>query len=227
MIFQRVTELVLSLSESNTRRAWFFLDELKEAGRLDTLPRLLTKGRSKGARLCLAFQAYEGLRSVYGDELAAEITGMCSNKAFLRTDSPDTAKWAAQIIGDMELREWTRSIQHGSSSTTSQSEHIVKREAILHTQIMQLPLAERGRFEGYFVTPGIGVYHRTIKFAHQLRPLGNVPNFIPRPPEDQYLCDNGPRRSPLDGIGPITDPGDGPDDPTTEDHGGFDLDTEP
>jgi hypothetical protein len=183
----------------------------------------LTKGRSKGVRGVLAFQTIEGMKAVYGEALALEITGMCSNKAFLRTDSPDTAKWAAQIIGDMELREWTRSTQQGSSRIASQTEHIVKRDAILYTQIMQLPLAENGRFEGYLVTPGIGVFHRTVNFAHQLRPLGNIANFIPRPPEDQYLTDHHAKRNPLDGIGPIADDDD-PDGPSPDDDGGPDLD---
>jgi type IV secretory pathway TraG/TraD family ATPase VirD4 len=204
VIFQRITELVLAQSESRTRRTFCFLDECKEIGKLDCLPRLLTKGRSKGVRSVLAFQDIEGMRAVYGDHLAHEVVGMCANKAFLRTDCYETAKWACQIIGDIEQREWTRSITRGSNKSTSQSEHIQKREAILPAQVMQLSLAHDGQFEGYFVTPGIGVYHRTVSFARRLLPLGNVANFCPRPPEDQYLLDDTPPRNSLDDIGPIT-----------------------
>lgn len=211
VIFQRITELILAQSESSHRRSWFFLDEIKEASKLESLPRLLTKGRSKGARVVLAFQAIEGLRAVYGEHLADELAGMCATKAFLRTDSPVTAKWAASIIGEHQVREWTQSVQRGyNNSSTSQAAHIVRREAILASEIMQLPPARAGRFEGFFVTPGIGIYKRTVSFADRLLPLGKVPNFIPRPPEDQYLYDlpaepEDPRRNPLDDIGRVSD----------------------
>ena len=105
VIFKRVTELVLDQSESTTRRTWFFLDEVREAGRLEGLGRLLTKGRSKGACVVLGYQDIEGLREVYGHQTAAEITGQCSNKAILRTDSPETAKWGASLFGDQEILE--------------------------------------------------------------------------------------------------------------------------
>ncbi len=52
VIFKRLSELVLaqSESESETRRTWIFLDELRQGGRLEELSALLTKGRSKGAQ---------------------------------------------------------------------------------------------------------------------------------------------------------------------------------
>ena len=217
VIFQRITELVLAQPESSANRSWFFLDEAKELGKLDTLPRLMTKGRSKGARVVLAFQTIEGLRAVYGEHLADELAGMAANKALLRTDSPVTAKWAAHVLGEHELREWTKSVQHGPNRTTSWSEHIVKKESVLDSQLMQLPPARGGSFEGYFVTPGIGTYKRTVYFANCLLPPGNVPNFVPRPVEHQYLNDdaahtvqNPHHRDPLNDIRPFSE--DAPDD---------------
>ena len=87
VIFRRVSELILNQSESETRRTWVFLDEVREMGHLEGLSRLLTKGRSKGCSIVLGFQDIEGLRDVYGQKIAAEITGQCSNKAILRTNS--------------------------------------------------------------------------------------------------------------------------------------------
>lgn len=40
----------------------------------------------------LGFQDIEGLREVYGYQLANEIAGQCANKAILRCDSSDTAR---------------------------------------------------------------------------------------------------------------------------------------
>ncbi len=54
---------------------------------------------------------------------------------------------------------------------------------------MRLPRANRNRFYGYYVSPGIGVYSGAVYFAKALCALGNVPNFVGRPVEDQYLTD--------------------------------------
>jgi len=105
VIFKRLSELVLAQSESETRRTWIFLDELRQAGRLDGLSALLTKGRSKGASLVLGYQDIEGLRDVYGHQLANEIAGQCANKAILRCDSAETARWASALFGEREVLE--------------------------------------------------------------------------------------------------------------------------
>jgi len=191
VIFQRLTELVLNDTESTKRRSWFFLDEVKEAGKLDGLPRLLTKGRSKGARIVLGFQDIEGLRSIYGELTANELAGMCANKAFLRIDSEATARWAAQTIGESLFREYTSSTSHTraekNSTTTSTQEHITQRQAVLASQLMRLPLPDASGFHGYYLTPAVGVYHKKVAFLGKLRRHGRRKDFEPRPIVDQYV----------------------------------------
>lgn len=189
VIFQRMVELVLAEPESDQNRTWFFIDEVKEAGRLDALSRLMTKGRTKGARVVLAFQTIEGLRAVYGEELANELAGMATNKALLRTDSPTTAQWAAHVIGEHEHREWTRTISRGIGSGASRTEHIVKRETVLASELMQLPTANQRQYTGFFVIPGVGIFQNTIIFFRRLWFRGSYPNFVSRPESDQYLVD--------------------------------------
>lgn len=184
-LFQRLAELVLTESESTTRRTWFFLDELKEAGKHDALPRLLTEGRSKGVRIAMGFQTIEGLEAVYGDRLASEITGIAANKCLLRTDSHKTAEWASYAIGETEYRAWTRS--KDPQGYQSISEQIVKREAVIASQLQRLPLANRKRLYGYCITPCIGVYAGVTPFGHMLRPKGPGMNFVPRPDQEQNL----------------------------------------
>ncbi|MFX8836738.1 type IV secretion system DNA-binding domain-containing protein, partial [Acinetobacter baumannii] len=65
--------------DSGMQQAWFFLDEVREAGELDGLSRLMTKGRSKGACVVLGFQDIDGMRDVYGDQVANEICAQCNN----------------------------------------------------------------------------------------------------------------------------------------------------
>ena len=66
-------------------------EEVREAGKLDGLSRLMTKGRSKGVCAVLGFQDIDGLRDAFGDKKASETTAMCSHKAFLCLESGETA----------------------------------------------------------------------------------------------------------------------------------------
>ncbi len=117
-LFRRATELVLARPErthqereTGANQIWFFLDEVREAGKLDGLGRLLTKGRSKNACVVMGFQDIDGLRDVYGKELANEIVAQFNNVAVLRVNSPDTAQWASDLFG--------RRIEFSQSSSTS------------------------------------------------------------------------------------------------------------
>lgn len=102
-IFERLVQLLLSEQDVERgivdRSVWFFLDELRELGRLEGLRSLLNMGRSKGAAVCLGFQDIEGIKSVYGQEEALELIGQCGNKALLRLESADTAQWASTMTG--------------------------------------------------------------------------------------------------------------------------------
>ena len=74
LLFKRLSELVLAREgrpEDSPRATWLFLDEVRQAARLDGLSALITKGRSKGAVVLLGFQGIE----VYGREAANELVG--------------------------------------------------------------------------------------------------------------------------------------------------------
>lgn len=204
-IFQRLVELVLAQSESSTRRTWFFLDELKEMGRLDALPSLLTKGRSKGARAVIAFQTIEGLRAVYGDRLANEIAGMCAGKIALRTDCPATAAWLSSVVGEAETLRWMQSQQSSKNGQSkSLSQQIVTTQAVLASEVLRLPLANRECFHSFCIIPAIGIWKNTTYFADQLLPKGTAANFVPRPDSDQYpICPPDDDDDP-DGLNGIT-----------------------
>lgn len=198
VIFKRLSELVIAQSESRTRRTWFFIDELKEAGRLDGLTSLLTKGRSKGACVVLGFQDIEGLSVAYGDNRTArEIVGLCANKAILRTDSPMTAEWASSLLGSREVLEYrvtesSAKSKGGKQTSTSQSEQVQKRETVLPSEIMALPTSgvENGLC-GYYIIPEIGAYRADVGWnwiESALLPIdSSVPNVMKRPAEHQYL----------------------------------------
>lgn len=118
-IFQRAVELFLAKGKSETGRTWFFLDEIREAGNLDMLGRLMTKGRFAGASVVLGFQDVEGLRDAFGPKRAHEILAMCANKIVLRVESPETAKWAEEVFGNVETIEEKGSLSEGTSKSSS------------------------------------------------------------------------------------------------------------
>ncbi len=119
LIFQRLTELILAKPETKTDQTWIFLDEIREAGKLEGLSRLLNMGRSKGACVVLGFQDIEGMQAVYGEKEANEIVGQCNHMALLRLNSPKTAQWAADRVGSSETIDEDISFQRGTSTQKS------------------------------------------------------------------------------------------------------------
>jgi hypothetical protein len=202
VIFRRIVELTLAESESATRRTWFFLDELRQAGALDGLNNLLTAGRSKGACVVLGAQDVEGLREVYGENRANELLGLCGHKAILRLDSPITAKWASELFGTVEDLETRRSHssseskgegRSNTSSGTQVSEQHVVREVVLPSEFLSLPFPSRKNgMIGYFLSPEFGGagYRAHISgewIAGDLKPPGATPAVLQRSEEDQFL----------------------------------------
>ena len=207
VIVKRLVELLLSQPESRARRSWVFLDEVREAGRLPGLSSLLTKGRSKGAAVVLGFQDVSGMKEAYGEHLATEIMGMCSNKAILRLESGETAAWAARLVGEYEAVEVMESVNADwaglSKRSRTKSEHRVKADAVLPSEFLSMPPTNmRNGLTGYFLTPFIGAYRATVSLPELLSGLPDEAerseaNFIERSEAEQYLA-------PLERGGPCT-----------------------
>ncbi|HAB19276.1 MAG TPA: type IV secretion system DNA-binding domain-containing protein [Verrucomicrobiota bacterium] len=103
-IFRYLSDAMLALPKSVSRRSWVILDEVREAGKLDGLRKLLTQGREKGVCVVLGFQDIDGMREVYGKEGANELLGECNHKTFLRTDNPATADWMVSHVNKALIR---------------------------------------------------------------------------------------------------------------------------
>lgn len=206
LIFKRLSELILAQPEvepGNSRTTWLLLDEVRQAGKLDGLSALMTKGRSKGAAVLLGFQDINGLRDVYGRDVADELVGQCNTKAILRLNSPETARWASRLVGSSEFVETRQSRsrsrnfydsgwREGGSSGVSFSDGISKRELILDSEFLDLPGTSREHgLSAVFVSPVTGAFrdHLTGQWLadHLKSPDRSIPNFISRPEAHQYL----------------------------------------
>ncbi|HRI11506.1 MAG TPA: type IV secretion system DNA-binding domain-containing protein [Verrucomicrobiota bacterium] len=206
LILQRLSELLLAQTEvtpADPRQTWLFLDEVREAGRVEGLPRLLTKGRSKGVAVSLGLQDVAGLHSVYGNDIAEEILGQCNSKVILRLNSPGTAKWASQLFGTREVLEKSRSqnrsrssrnfgLDSSASSGEGVSSGISKRDVVLESEFLDLPepTTEVG-LDAYFLTPVTGGFRDHLPGewlkSHLIPPNRSIADSMPRSESDQYL----------------------------------------
>lgn len=195
-IVKRCIDLLLSQSESITRRTWFFLDELSEAGRLDGLSSLLKKGRSKGGCAVLAFQSIAGLRDsqLYGPRMTAEILGQVGHRVIGRLECPETAEWASQLIGEQEVRQETVSRSYTArENTRTTNEQIVTRRAVLPSEFMSVaPCDAINGLTAYYLSRVTGAFCSTIGgeelFDQSLIPKAvNEPDVIPRAIDCQDL----------------------------------------
>jgi len=192
VILDRLADYVLGQDESFTRFTWFFLDEVRKLGRLHSIDRLLTNGRSKGACVAIGFQDIDGLKAAYGNELAYELVGMCASKAFLRIDSTSTAEWAARVLGEREVIQEDYGMASGPGGQSwSRSQHVRQDFNVLPSELAALPFPDPKRgFEAYYDTPFTGPFFSLVesKFLKKtLRPPGDTPNFIPRDSRDFEL----------------------------------------
>ncbi|WP_309713419.1 type IV secretion system DNA-binding domain-containing protein [Armatimonas sp.] len=134
-IFKRATEMVLArhelerdVQDRGENQIWFFLDEVREAGQLDGLSRLLTKGRSKGACIVMGFQDISGMRDEYGEEVANEICGQCNNVAILKLNSPTTAQWASELFGKRLATQRGKGTSFDSAGKLQESRNLGEEE---------------------------------------------------------------------------------------------------
>ena len=206
-IFKRIVELTRSLPDLRSgelRQAWFIIDELRNAGNMEDMDKLLVEGRSKGACVVLGFQDLAGLRLVYGDKRADEIIGACANKVFLQNGDQTTIDYATKHFKSQEVIE-TRVSQSKSESTNSMSGetkgHSISRQRVtrpvVHEGLLKcLPKPSPGRdgLTGYCDTAVVGTefpYRMTLppEFLDANLPKLDYdePSFEPRPPEHLEL----------------------------------------
>ena len=221
-IFRRIADLLLTQPDVphpknkdepshgiHARKTWLFLDEVREAGKLDGLSSILNQGRSKGVCTVLGFQDIEGMRRVYGNEEAHEIIGQCDNKTVLRTESYPTAKWAEEHFGQALFLEYTASVSHTQAehNSQSQSEQQTLRQApiVLASKFMSIPrtglknprTGYHNPLSGWHDIPSVGAYGYELSWPEvQSRrrqgipgrpPIYDVLGEDPRSPDDQYL----------------------------------------
>jgi type IV secretory pathway TraG/TraD family ATPase VirD4 len=195
LFFKRLSQVLLDepdndqgkLFDHSSRRHYLFLDEGRYAGRLDGLNELFLKGRSKGVSVIVTAQDLKGWQEVYGDKLADEQLSQAASIAILRLQNPDSAKWAASLIGQYECVQLSHSTNTGENgSGGSQSAAQVVKDAVLPSEILRLPPAgPKNGLPGYFLSADRGVWKGTLPWNEVMAertPAGesSFPNFVKR-----------------------------------------------
>lgn len=193
LIIKRLSQLIRGQADSKTRKSYLILDEIRLLGKCEGLYQAMLLGRSKGLHVVLAYQDHEGFCEEYGPRVGNEMANQCANVACMRLDSPKTAEYISQRIGEGEFIEDTESRMINPMAQAHERENRtlgrqrVKRAVVLPSELSGIPepTVETG-LTGYYIVPKVGVYQHT--YFPDLTPGDeNVPEFLPRPVNQQYL----------------------------------------
>jgi type IV secretory pathway TraG/TraD family ATPase VirD4 len=180
MVRWAIQSLLSKPEDANGDYTWFFLDELREAGRFPRFSSLMNQSRSKGGRVVLATQNKSGLNAAFGKDEANEVVGACDNQIILALGSEEDAKWASSMFSEAYVDTRSTTVAPGSISHTTRDE---RRPLVPAIAFRQLPLASQreGAIKGYGSKAGGLWYEVNISKAEldDLMPPGRKPHTLP------------------------------------------------
>ena len=94
---------LMSDNITSDRQTFIIADEFASLGHQPQIEKLLTRSRKRGISVTLGLQNVAQLREIYGHDAATTLSSAPSTKVILRTDEPETAKWASELIGSHEV----------------------------------------------------------------------------------------------------------------------------
>lgn len=103
---------LLTTPQPGQTRAWFVIDELASLQRLPQFHTALTKGRKSNNPIVFGYQGKAQLEVIYG-HLAEVMLSQPSTKFVLKTAEPKAAKWASELIGDIEIERVRETLADG------------------------------------------------------------------------------------------------------------------
>ena len=170
---------LLSLPKPGQQRAWFVLDELATLQRLPQFHTALKKGRKSNNPIIFGYQGKAQLEVIYG-HLAEVMLSMPSTKIVMKTSEPSAAKWASELIGEIEIERVRETVADGKRAGKSFT---------LDRQIE--PLVMGSEIEGLddlHAFLKLGNHVTRFSFPHMDRDI-IAPNIVPRniPEEDMWL----------------------------------------
>jgi hypothetical protein len=190
LAFKNLQDALLSRWDGDPGETFVGIDELARLGEVEDFQDFYLTGRSFGVHCSASFQEIDSVRRLHGKEGANEIIGQCGNKAFLRQEGDESARWASDMLGKVGLYEYDPSWD--PEGRMSETRRYVERDAMLPSEFMTFPpTGPATGLTGVFICPWVGAFKGTIPWSTIMdmlvQPDPSVPNFIPRPASDQYL----------------------------------------
>lgn len=170
---------LLTLPKPGQKRAWFVLDELATLQRLPQFHSALTKGRKSDNPIIFGYQGKAQLEVIYG-HLAEVMLSQPATKFVLKTAEPKAAKWASELIGDIEIERVRETVADGKRAGKSFT---------MDRQIEPLVMSsEIAGLEDLHSFLKLGNNVTRFSFPHMDRPL-IAPSFVARdiPETDMWL----------------------------------------
>lgn len=104
---------LLELPEPGQRRAWFVLDEVASLQRLPQFHTALTEGRKSNNPIIFGYQGKAQVEDTYA-QLAEVMLSQPATKFILKTAEPKAAKWASELLGEVEIERVKETHVHGN-----------------------------------------------------------------------------------------------------------------
>ena len=180
---------LLTLPKEGQKRAWFVLDELATLQRLPQFHNALTKGRKSDNPIIFGYQGKAQLEVIYG-HLAEVMLSQPATKFVLKTAEPKAAKWASELIGDIEIERVRETVADGKRAGKSFT---------MDRQIEPLVMSsEIAGLEDLHAFLKLGNNVTRFSFPHMDRPL-IAPSFVARdiPESDMWLNPLAPAPGPV------------------------------
>lgn len=162
----------LDLSEDESRRIWFFLDELGSLDKIGALDDALTKVRKRGGCVVAGLQSLSQLQETYGPQGAQTLLSCFGTWVGLKCGDADTAEAFSRHFGMQEIWQegHNEGMSHGgerANLSSGASLQLKEQRVVKYTEIMKLE-----------------DLHGFIKFPLDL-PIGEITCPIQAPPNDR------------------------------------------
>lgn len=94
------------------KKVWLVIDELASLQRLPQFHTAITKGRKSDNPIVFGYQGKAQVETIWG-HLAEVILSQPTTKIIARTAEPNAAKWAAEMIGEVEIERVRETVADG------------------------------------------------------------------------------------------------------------------
>lgn len=136
---------VFALGEDQERKIFFFIDEFSELKKMDSLQKLIVKGRSFGCSIFFLMQNPFQLQKTYGREDAETILSCLNTNIIFKSNGDKTLEILSNMIGKGKVKEVNSNQSYGLSLMRDGASHNESRKienAVLGSEIQKLRMGE-------------------------------------------------------------------------------------